>query len=87
MQAGTLSGFLVAGTTVTFQSDGQRTAGPVSFRSDGKRFLVTDLAEGAWRVARDGAAAGKAIEVSKDAGTLWFEGPPGRYTLERTKSK
>lgn len=87
MQAGTLSGFLVAGTTVTFQSDGQRTAGPMSFRSDGKRFLVTDLAEGAWRVARDGAAAGKAIEVSKDAGTLWFEGPPGRYTLERTKSK
>jgi heparin/heparan-sulfate lyase len=77
-----LAGFSLAGTTVVFQLGGRRADTTVAFRSEGNRFLVTDLAPGNWRVTRDGAAAGPPVEVSPEAGVLWFEGPPGGYALE-----
>ena len=82
IEAGGLVGALIADCAVLFQRDGRRTGQPVSFRSDGKRFLVTDLAEGSWRVLRDGAVVSEHREVSKEEGALWWSGPPGQYTLE-----
>jgi hypothetical protein len=76
-------GMLLAGVTVLFRNDGVRTDRPVNFRSAGSRFLVTDLAEGAWQVRRDGSLVSSAISVSAEQGTLWFEGPPGTYEVRR----
>jgi heparin/heparan-sulfate lyase len=78
-----LTGLILADTTVLFQRDGRRAKRPVTFQSRGNRFLVTDLAEGDWRVLRDGAATGPAVRVTGDEGALWFEGQPGSYTLQR----
>jgi hypothetical protein len=65
---------------------GVRSAQPVSFTARGEgrlRFLVTDLAEGSWQVQRDGRVAIPAMTVTSDAGTLYFEGPEGNYSLLR----
>jgi heparin/heparan-sulfate lyase len=81
-----LTGVRVADRVVLFNPAGGRLAQPVSFaaRGDGTlRFLVADLAAGSWQVLRGGHAAGKPVAVSKDAGTLYFEGPAGSYTLKR----
>ncbi len=80
---GRLIGALLGDTTIFFQRDGRRTDQAVTLRSQGARFLVTDLAEGTWRVSRDGAALDPPLQVSAESGTLWFEGPPGSYTLQR----
>lgn len=44
---------------------------------------MTDLAEGTWQVWRDGRIVTPAVTVSAEAGTLYFEGPAGRYELRR----
>jgi hypothetical protein len=44
---------------------------------------VTDLAEGNWQVWRDGQIANPALVVSHDAGTLYFGGQAGSYSLRR----
>jgi hypothetical protein len=74
-------GAFLAGTTVLFQRDGQRSKGPVAFRSEGGRFLAADLAPGEWKVRRDGATVKSGVKVSAEQGTLWFEGPAGSYEL------
>jgi heparin/heparan-sulfate lyase len=73
----------LADWTVLFQRDGRRTDGPIDFRSEGERFLVTDLAEGSWSILRNGLATTENRIVSNEEGGLWYSGPPGRYTLER----
>lgn len=45
--------------------------------------LVTDLAEGAWRVRRAGRALLPAATVTRNAGTLLFDAPPGAFELRR----
>jgi hypothetical protein len=83
IENGDLLGVLLGDTSVLFQRDGRRADRPVTFRSQGTRFLVTDLVEGVWRVWRDGIALGPPVRVAGPEGTLWFEGPPGTYTLRR----
>ena len=75
-------GFVLAGATVLFRRDGQRSGASLTFDSAGARFLAADLAAGRWRILRDGRPAGEGA-VAESEGTLWFEGPPGRYTLVR----
>ena len=83
IEDGGLDGVLLGDTSVFFQRDGRRTDRAVTFRSQGARFLMTDLAEGTWRVSRKGAAMEPPVRVTGQAGTLWFEGPAGSYTLRR----
>jgi hypothetical protein len=81
-----LVGAQVADRVVLFNPAGARTANPVSFtvRANGTlRFLVADLAAGAWQIQRDGQAAQSPVTVSADAGTLYFEGLGGEYTLRK----
>jgi heparin/heparan-sulfate lyase len=81
-----VTGVRVADRVVLFNPAGGRMAQPVSFAVSGDgtlRFLIADLAAGSWRVLRGGQPAGKQVAVSKDAGTLYFEGPAGEYTLRR----
>jgi hypothetical protein len=79
---GPVIGFQLEDTTVVFQRNGQRASGAVTFRSAGSRFLAADLVAGRWRILRDGVPAGSAVEVTPEAGVLWFEGPPGAYRLQ-----
>jgi hypothetical protein len=83
IEAGGLVGARTADWTVLFQRDHRRTDRLIGFRSDGKRFLVTDLAEGSWRGLRDGAVVSEHRGVSREEGTVWWSGPPGHYKLER----
>lgn len=86
LASGELAGVQVAGRVVWFNRTGARTDRPVSFQVHGEgnlQFLVADLAEGTWQVWRDGAVLHPALTVSGDAGTLWFEGPAGSYSLRR----
>jgi len=82
VEAGGLIGARIADCTVLFQRDGRRTGRPAGFRSEGQRFLVTDLAEGSWRVLREGVVVSEHQGVAKEEGALWWSGPPGQYTLE-----
>jgi heparin/heparan-sulfate lyase len=83
LQEDQIAGTLLADTSVLFWTGRGRTDRPLKFRSGGRRFLVTDLAEGTWQVWRDGSVVRPAIRVSAEEGTLWFEGPPGAYELRR----
>jgi len=79
-------GVRVSDRVVLFNSGGGRTAEPVSFtvRGNGNlRFVIADRAEGTWQVSRDGRIVEPAVKVTADAGTLYFEGPPGSYNLHR----
>ena len=79
-------GMRISDRIVIFNAKGDRTSGPVSFAAPGAatcRFLVTDLAEGTWQLWRDGRIERPAVMVSSDAGTAYFEGPGGNYTLRR----
>jgi heparin/heparan-sulfate lyase len=83
--SGETVGVRILDRVVLFNTGGGRTSGPVSFAAPegNHRFLVTDLAEGTWQVWRDGRIEEPAMVVSGDAGTLYFEGPGGSYTLRR----
>jgi len=76
----------IADWAVFFNKSGERAAGPVSFSLSGGaplHCLVTDLAEGAWRVSRAGRVLLPATAVTRDAGTLLFDAPPGAFELRR----
>ena len=69
-----------------FARDGRSTNRPFSFTSAGTgplKYLVADLSEGTWQVWRDGRIVHPAIQVTGTAGSLYFEGPPGEYSLRR----
>jgi hypothetical protein len=79
-------GLRLSDRVVLFNPRGDRATQPVSFAARGSgtlKFLVTDLTEGTWQVWRDGGIVAPALEVSGDAGTLYFEGPAGNYSLRR----
>jgi heparin/heparan-sulfate lyase len=79
-------GVQLAGRVALFSSTGRRLERPVSFTAKGEgdlEFLVTDLAGGTWQVRRDGRVLHPARVVTHDAGTLYFKGPAGEYSLRR----
>jgi hypothetical protein len=81
-----LVGVRIADRVVWFQKESERVGRPLEFTVAGAGtigYLVTDLAEGTWQVWRDGRIVTPAVTVSAEAGTLYFEGPPGRYELRR----
>jgi heparin/heparan-sulfate lyase len=47
------------------------------------RYPLTDLAEGTWQIWRDGRVVTPAAYVTDSEGTLYFQGPAGRYELRR----
>ncbi len=47
------------------------------------KILVCDLAPGFWRIALDGNEVQGRTSVTGEAGSLYFEGGPGRYALSR----
>ena len=83
IDAGSLVGARIAGCSILFARDGRRMTQAIAFRSGGDRFLVTDLAEGAWRVMRDGVVLSEGRPVSRDEGALWWSGAPGEYRIEK----
>jgi hypothetical protein len=69
---------------VLMRKDSRRSAEPVKFTvPEGRpgRILVTDLTSGPWRAQPEGSAEVRALAVSEDSGTAWFEGPAGTWTL------
>jgi heparin/heparan-sulfate lyase len=82
IEQGRTVGVRIADWTVLFQRDGRRTDRALGFRSEGQRFLVTDLAAGSWSVMRGAVPASKDRIVSSEEGALWFSGSPGYYTLQ-----
>jgi len=86
IDAGAFVGVRLGDWAVLFNKSGERAASPVSFSLSGGaplHCLVTDLAEGAWRVARAGRVLLPAATVTRDAGTLLFDAPPGAFDLRR----
>jgi heparin/heparan-sulfate lyase len=72
--------------SVLLRRDGGPPQEQVSFVADGKgagRYLVADLAPGKWEVRREGSQAPQWLEASGDLRALWFEGPPGKWSLSR----
>jgi len=79
-------GVQVADRVVVFNRQGTRLAKPFRFQvqsGDTLKILVTDLDEGNWQVWRESRIVKPAMEVSAEAGTLYFEGPAGNYELRR----
>ena len=86
LSAADLTGVRVNDRVVWFRKDSERSEHPVAFDVTGSgtiQYLVTDLRPGTWQVWRDGRIVIPAVTVTSDAGTLWFQGPPGRYELRR----
>jgi heparin/heparan-sulfate lyase len=86
VESGQLLGARLADRLVLFNSSGNRTAQPFSFTARGQgtiRFLIADLAAGSWQVMRDGAVEHASLNVTAEAGTLYFEGPAGIYSLHQ----
>ena len=72
---------------VFFSRDSRQLTGTFAFeipKTSGKKVkvLLTDLAEGKWTVSK-GKNAVKADKVSAEAGTLYFEAAPGKYTVQK----
>jgi heparin/heparan-sulfate lyase len=76
-----------AGTRIAwFRVESERSARPIAFSVSGSgmlEFLATDLSAGTWQVWRDGRIVIPAATVTEDAGTLYWQGPAGRYELGR----
>ncbi len=47
------------------------------------KILIADLAEGYWTVANENKKSKVNFKVSEEENTLYFEGEPGTYTLQR----
>jgi heparin/heparan-sulfate lyase len=86
LDARPMVGVEIADRVVLFNRESIRMAKPFTFEAQGRgtlKFLLTDLGEGNWQVWRGGQIVKPAMEVSAVSGTLYFESPPGRYTLRR----
>jgi heparin/heparan-sulfate lyase len=86
LTAAEMTGVRVADRVVWFQTSGERTERGVAFTVAGDgtiKYLVTDLAAGTWQVWRDGKIVRPAVRVAESEGTLYFEGPAGKYELRR----
>jgi hypothetical protein len=83
------TGCIIDGPSVSWvvllRKESDRSAEPVRFSvPEGRayRFLVADLAPGAWRARRDDGGS-RNVRVAADSGAAWFEGPGGAWTLRR----
>lgn len=81
-------GAAVSDRVVLFSRDSRQLSDSFSFeipKAAGKqvKVLLTDLAEGSWNIIKDGKPFKRNVAVSPDAGTIYFTGAPGRYTVER----
>ena len=86
LESGDVVGVRLADRIVLFNRKAERTDRPVTFSVNaGGTFkcLVTDLAAGTWQLWRDGRILNPAMPVSAEAGTLYFQGPSGHYSLRR----
>ncbi len=86
IEAGPMVGVRIADRLVLFARDGRPATRPVAFTATGEgtlKYLVADLSEGTWQVWCDGRIVHPAIHVTGSAGSLYFEGPPGEYSLRR----
>jgi hypothetical protein len=88
LDAGAFVGVRLGDWAVFFNKSADRFAGPVSFsvgaptsRPATLHCLVTDLAEGSWRVSRNGRVILPAASVTRDSGTLLFDAPAGSFEL------
>ena len=82
----TLAGLRLADRVVLFHRGGRSLDREASFTARGGanlKYLVAGLAAGTWQVWRDGRILLPAVEVAGSAGTLYFEGPAGTYSLRR----
>jgi len=50
------------------------------------KILVTDLADGDWTAVKEGETAAVKYKVVKEGNTIYFEGTPGTYTLQKADS-
>jgi heparin/heparan-sulfate lyase len=90
VESGQMVGVRLADRLVLFSSGGDRVTQPVLFTvragmvgPNTIRFLIADLAPGMWQVSRNDRIEHANLNVTADAGTLYFEGPPGSYLLRR----
>ena len=80
-------GAAVAGRVVTFSRDSGRLSESFSFeipKSAGKKVkvLLTDLAEGAWTIKRNGKVFKTDVTVTAEEGCIYFDAAPGQYCVE-----
>ncbi len=88
IDASLVVGVAMADWNVLFSRNGKTLTEDVSFETPSKEgkfdfhFLITDLAAGSWTVYRDGKKVGK-FNVTEEAGTIYFTGKEGSYTIKR----
>ena len=80
-------GAVINGRAVLFCRDSRQLTETFTFeipKSAGKKVkvLLTDLAEGKWTVCK-GKKTVKAADVSAQAGTIYFDAAPGKYTVQK----
>jgi heparin/heparan-sulfate lyase len=78
-----------ASWVVLLRKDSRRSADRVECTLPGQHpthALITDLAPGTWQIQRAGSPAAHDVEVSAEAGTAWFEGAAGSWTLSRVET-
>jgi hypothetical protein len=86
LQTPQMAGAHIADRAVLFSVTGDRLSHPPAFTVEGagpQKILVADLAEGTWQIWRNGQVVKPAAEVTAESGTLYIEGPAGRYELRR----
>ena len=80
-------GAAVGGRAVMFCRDSGRLSESFSFeipKSAGKKVkvLLTDLAEGAWTIKRNGKVFKADVTVTAEEGCIYFDATPGQYCVE-----
>lgn len=92
IDADRVTGAVVADRIVLFSRDGRPLDGEFTFttpaapRKDTFRILVTDLEPGVWTVYKKNSAVAE-LESCEGAGTVYFDGTAGTYTLRRKISE
>ena len=81
-------GAAVSDRVVIFSRNGRTLSEDFSFKipkSVGKsaKVLLTDLSEGQWTVMKDNKVLEGSKQVTKEAGTIYFNAGPGVYTIVR----
>ena len=80
-------GAAVCGRVVMFRRDSGQLSESFSFeipKSAGKKVkvLLTDLAEGAWTINRNGKVFKADVTVTSEEGCIYFDAAPGQYRVE-----
>jgi hypothetical protein len=88
MDAGTRVGCQIQGPNafwcVLFHKSAEPSNEKVQFTTNGEgrgRYLLTDVAPGDWMAQRAGSKDVQRLRADNDTKSLWFEGPPGTWTI------